>query len=207
MILYLDTSGPFMHLALYGDRLIDKYEINSSKDLSTIAVSKIKEFLNKNEIEMKDISIIFLVNGPGSYTGTRIGATFAKVSSWALNIKVIEVSSLEVLLSSVEEDNVVAIIDARRANTWAQAKVGGINESLGHFIKLEELISKFPPENFTYITNAQNKLDINYQVIKPHYEKIINKYINRNETPTHLIDVNYLKKTEAEENYDNRNSL
>lgn len=204
MILYIDTSGPFLHLALFKDKLIDKIELSTAKDLSTITISEVDKILKNNNITIKDISIILLVNGPGSYTGTRIATTFAKICSWSLNIKVIEISSLDVLILSATQDNVVAFIDARRGNAWVKIKKDGINVLEEQFIEFNEIISKYSLKEYTYVTTFENCLIDDYKIIKPDYGKIITNAINKKATPPHLIDVNYLKKTEAEENYDNK---
>ena len=45
-----------------------------------------------------------MVNGPGSFTGIRIGITIAKVYAWSLNIPITTISSLEAMAISSENE-------------------------------------------------------------------------------------------------------
>ena len=71
--------------------------------------------MKKNQIDN-----IFIVNGPGSFTGTRIGVTVAKVMAWSLNIDIIPISSLEIMASyDSDKKYVCSFIDARRGFVFA----------------------------------------------------------------------------------------
>ena len=66
-----------------------------------------------------DLDKIFVVTGPGSFTGIRVGLTVVKVMAWTLKIPVVPISSLEVIASGTPSDNNVALIDARRGYVFA----------------------------------------------------------------------------------------
>jgi tRNA threonylcarbamoyladenosine biosynthesis protein TsaB len=55
----------------------------------------IKEILDTNNIGVKDLNEILVVNGPGSFTGVRIGVTIAKTLAYTLNIPIKTITSLE----------------------------------------------------------------------------------------------------------------
>ena len=76
-------------------------------------------------VGIKNFTKIFVVNGPGSFTGIRVGLTVAKVMAYSLNIPVVPVSSLEVMASGYDED-VISLIDARRGYVYA----GGYDRNL-----------------------------------------------------------------------------
>jgi len=49
----------------------------------------VDEVLNKENIHLSELSSIFVCQGPGSYTGTRVGVTVANSLAWSLNIPVL----------------------------------------------------------------------------------------------------------------------
>lgn len=203
MILYLDSSSPSLNIALISEKNVISKEIEREGDTSLIALDEINKLLKSEKIRLNDLDKIILVNGPGSYTGTRICTTIAKTISFCLDIPVIEVSSLEVIALSSKEP-VVAFIDARRSNVWALAKEGGKNVLEEQFISFNEVLKNFNPQIWHYATNKKTTIIDDYDLIKPNYRFICDVFKNREATPAHLINVNYLKKTEAEENHDKR---
>ena len=87
--LYIDTSSAYLYTGIVEDNnlLIEKKEFlehNLSKE-SLFIVSKMFEEAN---IKVDDIDKILVVTGPGSFTGIRVGLTFAKVYAWAKNIPI-----------------------------------------------------------------------------------------------------------------------
>ena len=61
-----------------------------------------------------------MVNGPGSFTGIRVGVSIDKVIAWGFNIPIIPVSSLELLATTNQEFKYsIPIIDARRGYVYA----------------------------------------------------------------------------------------
>lgn len=203
MILYLDSSSPSLNIALISEKNVISKEIEREGDTSLIALDEINKLLKSEKIRLNDLDKIILVNGPGSYTGTRICTTIAKTISFCLGIPVIEVSSLEVIALSSKEP-VVAFIDARRFNVWALAKEGGKNVLEEQFISFNEVLKNFNPQIWHYATNKKTTIIDDYDLIKPNYRLICDVFKNGEATPAHLINVNYLKKTEAEENHDKR---
>ena len=117
-ILYLDTSSSFLYAGLvFDEKLIDQINERLDKDLSKLALSKISKMFIENNITPDEINKIIVVNGPGSFTGVRIGLTIAKTFAWAKQIPIIPISSLEAMALSYEEKEVhyvIPIIDARR---------------------------------------------------------------------------------------------
>ena len=72
-------------------------------------------------IEIKDLDAIAVSNGPGSYTGLRIGLASAKGFCYALKKPLICVSTLQVLASAVQpfaKDLICPMIDARRMEVF-----------------------------------------------------------------------------------------
>ncbi len=81
----------------------------------------IEEIINEAGIEMKDLVAVAVSQGPGSYTGLRIGVSAAKGLCYALGIPLIAVDTLQSLASKVKIDEglIVPMIDARRMEVYS----------------------------------------------------------------------------------------
>ena len=79
-----------------------------------------EEALQKAGIAFQDLKAIAVSQGPGSYTGLRIGVSAAKGLCYALSIPMIAVDTLEVLARKITVDNgsIVPMIDARRMEVF-----------------------------------------------------------------------------------------
>ena len=94
--LFLDTSSKKLVVYLVKDKDILYFkELETTNDHSKYLVPFIDEALKQNNLSPKDINKIYVVNGPGSFTGTRIGVTVGKVFAYSIGVKVIPVSSLK----------------------------------------------------------------------------------------------------------------
>lgn len=65
-----------------------KIETSSREKKSQILLQSIKEALDKENKELKDLSEIEVNTGPGSFTGLRVGVSVANALGWALKIPI-----------------------------------------------------------------------------------------------------------------------
>jgi tRNA threonylcarbamoyladenosine biosynthesis protein TsaB len=81
----------------------------------------IEEIIAEAGITVNDLSAIAVSQGPGSYTGLRIGVSAAKGLSYALDIPLIAVDTLKTLASQVVISNglIIPMIDARRMEVYS----------------------------------------------------------------------------------------
>ena len=81
----------------------------------------LEEIIAEAGITMNDLSAIAVSQGPGSYTGLRIGVSAAKGLCYALQIPLISVDTLLVLASKVAKTDglVIPMIDARRMEVYS----------------------------------------------------------------------------------------
>jgi len=81
----------------------------------------IEECIKESNITFKDLSAIAVSQGPGSYTGLRIGVSAAKGLCFALDLPLIAVDTLQVLASklSISEGVIIPMIDARRMEVYS----------------------------------------------------------------------------------------
>jgi tRNA threonylcarbamoyladenosine biosynthesis protein TsaB len=81
----------------------------------------IEECIKESNITFKDLSAIAVSQGPGSYTGLRIGVSAAKGLCFALDLPLIAVDTLQVLASklSISDGVIIPMIDARRMEVYS----------------------------------------------------------------------------------------
>ncbi len=99
----------------------------------------IEELLLELQLNYKDLNAIAVSQGPGSYTGLRIGISAAKGLCYALDIPLIAVDTLEILARQlqVSEGFVVPMIDARRMEVYSaifDAKYQKVRETQAEII-------------------------------------------------------------------------
>ena len=203
--LYIDTSSSYLYSAIMdGDKLIGEIKEEYGQSLSEVALPRIVSIFNDNNIKPEEIDKIIVVNGPGSFTGIRIGITIAKVYSWSLNIPITTITSLEAMaLSSKNETYKIPVIDARRGYVFAAIYDKENKQILKpQHIKIEDLKKEMESlDKYTVITNDEY-LDEDFDNIEaynPNLLKIINTFKNKESINPHAINPDYLKLTEAEE--------
>lgn len=81
----------------------------------------IEEVIAKAGISVQDLAAIAVSQGPGSYTGLRIGVSAAKGLCYALNIPLIAVDTLQTLASQaqVADGKIIPMLDARRMEVYS----------------------------------------------------------------------------------------
>jgi tRNA threonylcarbamoyladenosine biosynthesis protein TsaB len=82
----------------------------------------VDELLRETGVQPSDLDAIAVGKGPGSYTGLRIGVSFAKGMCYALNIPLISVGSLDALSEVAREDFDAGILDIEDEE-WAAARL------------------------------------------------------------------------------------
>ena len=93
--LFIDTHDLDLVIALYkGKQLKDKEIKESLRNHSDYTMPIIDEIIKRNSIGIHDIKEILVVNGPGSFTGVRIGVTIAKMLAYTLNIPIKSIDSI-----------------------------------------------------------------------------------------------------------------
>lgn len=205
--LFIDTSS--FNLLVYllkDDKVINFCKLEKIKSHSTLVLPEIKRRLNEANIKINDIDNIYVVNGPGSFTGLRIGVTIAKIIGYTLNKRVIPISSLELLATTAfNTDYIIPVIDARRGYVYAGVYDKNLNNILkDQYISLNDLFSKLDDDRTYTFVSYDDMLNIE-NLIKPNEDvsKLINKHQNDSQINIHNVNPNYLKRTEAEEKLKN----
>jgi len=203
-ILYIDTTTSYLYTGIVVDgKLLSEIKENCGKDLSSVALYKISEMINQNKLTPNDIDKIIVVNGPGSFTGIRVGITIAKTFAYSLNKEITTITSLEAMSLSNDTDIEfkVPIIDARRGYVFGAIYDNQNNPVLKpQYISLEALKTATNNliDEYIYISNNSFN-DIEVTEYSPNIEKIVNTYSDKESVNPHSVNPIYLKLTEAEE--------
>jgi tRNA threonylcarbamoyladenosine biosynthesis protein TsaB len=99
------------------------------KTFSERLIATISELLSEASVELPQLSAIVVVNGPGSFTGIRIGVSAAKGLAEALSIPVIGISRLELLARMAAEADALAVLDAGRGEFFVGIYRNGLREA------------------------------------------------------------------------------
>ena len=135
IFLTLQFKKPTMTIILNLETATKNCSVALAKDGKTIACKEIaeqnfshaeklhvfiEELLAENNLKFTDLNAIAVSQGPGSYTGLRIGVSSAKGFCYALNIPLIAMDTLQLLAKQVqiEEGIIIPMIDARRMEVF-----------------------------------------------------------------------------------------
>lgn len=83
----------------------------------------VDEVFEKAELSFGDLDAVAVSQGPGSYTGLRIGVSTAKGIAYGLDIPLIGINTLQAMAASQplnQGEFVVAVLDARRMEVYTQ---------------------------------------------------------------------------------------
>ncbi len=135
IFLTLQFKKPIMAIILNLETATKNCSVTIAKEGKTIACKEIaeqnfshaeklhvfiEELLAENNLKFSDLNAIAVSQGPGSYTGLRIGVSSAKGFCYALNIPLIAIDTLQLLAKQIQikEGVIVSMIDARRMEVF-----------------------------------------------------------------------------------------
>ena len=123
LILSIETGTDICSVALANDgELMALRESDEGRDHAKKVALFVDELLRETGVQPADLDAIAVGKGPGSYTGLRIGVSFAKGMCYALNIPLISVGSLDALSEVAREDYDAGILDIEDEE-WSAASL------------------------------------------------------------------------------------
>ncbi len=124
-ILNIDTTTNVCSVALsQNGKLVDFKETADDRNHSQVLTVFIEQIFKENKITAKDLSAAAISEGPGSYTGLRIGTSVAKGICYANEIPLIAIDTLQSIAVGAKNkvnDNKILfcpMIDARRMEVY-----------------------------------------------------------------------------------------
>ena len=131
-ILALETSAKGVSCAVTenGAPLASAYQCTGLTHSRTL-MPMVEDMLKNAELTLDDMDLIAIANGPGSFTGLRIGIAAVKGLAWAADKPCCGVSTLQAMACSVShmEGLIIGAMDARRDqiyNALFEAKDGSL---------------------------------------------------------------------------------
>jgi tRNA threonylcarbamoyladenosine biosynthesis protein TsaB len=123
-ILSIETSTSICSVAIHEQgELLALAEIMEPGAHAEKLVSLVDAALKQANLRLVDLAAVAVSQGPGSYTGLRIGVSTAKGIAYALDIPLIGINTLQAMAASqqlAEGEYVVAVLDARRKEVYTQ---------------------------------------------------------------------------------------
>lgn len=117
LILCIETGTDICSVGLSRDgELISLRESDEGRDHARNVALFVDELLRENDIAAEELSAVAVGMGPGSYTGLRIGVSFAKGLCYGLQIPLVAVGSLDSMVQVTREDHEAGIIDVDNWN-------------------------------------------------------------------------------------------
>ena len=129
----IETANAPLSVAIVKDgKVVAEVVQNIKLTHSAGAMPAVEAIFAKAGLKPVDIDAIAVSEGPGSYTGVRIGATLAKTLAWTLKKPLVGISSLKVLAANVSLHNglICPLFDARRSNVYTAIYKGTTLETV-----------------------------------------------------------------------------
>ena len=188
--LFIDTSLEDVSIALVkDDKKLSLIHENIPGKHSIYVTKYIDDILKENNLYPESVDEIIVVNGPGSFTGIRIGVTIAKMFAYLENIRIVTITSLKARVIGEKSNYLLTTIDAKHGNYYVglyDENYNTIEEKFSNEEEIEKLINKFSPK----IVDRE----------KPYNIEEIVKYSKKLESENpHSVNPIYLKLPEAME--------
>jgi len=194
LILSIETSTNICSVGLFRDYELIILKENSKKQHSSLLACYVDNIFKESKFNKNNIDAISISIGPGSYTGLRIGLSFAKGMAFCLKKPIIPINTIESLNKNIKEDNYIIAIHAYGNNYFAQKfekkmpiekikfctiddlkndyKIYGYNQN--HIKGLKSLKPSASKIAYEAIKNYDNYLIKDIKLIKPNYINPIN---------------------------------
>jgi tRNA threonylcarbamoyladenosine biosynthesis protein TsaB len=120
--LAIDNSLGFLNLALgIDEKLLEERHAVFEKQTSELLSVRVRQLAADHGYEIKDVGLVAVTLGPGSFTGIRVALAFARGISAGLGIDLVGVPTLDVLarpFRHLEGDYVCPLVDAKKGEVF-----------------------------------------------------------------------------------------
>lgn len=156
LILALDTSGDSLSVSiLENKKIISKIYIKNKNFHSEKILSCTQDIIKHSDYELKNIDLFAVCNGPGSFTGIRVGMAFIKGMAFMLDKPCIGISSLLALayqFKCSEQEIIYSCLYANQDEIYFNSYIN-INKIKKNSIK----ICQNQSDNFLKISEIEKK--------------------------------------------------
>ena len=201
--LFIDTSLSSVSISVIkDDKILSLIEKDIPNMHSIYTTSYLKKALDDANINPLEVDNIYIVNGPGSFTGLRIGVTIAKTYGYLIDKDLTPVSTLKAIaISSDYKGVIMSIIKANKSNYYVgiydKNYQNVIEEKFTNKSNLMDLVNKYHP--YIVTTEDINIDSIQINKINLNILKIINYYQDKEKVNYYALVPNYIKQPQAVE--------
>lgn len=120
-ILAIESASVTASCAVADDeKVLGEYTLRHKKTHSEKLMPLIEDLMQELGLKLNDIDVIAVSQGPGSYTGLRIGAAIAKSLAFAADIKIVGVPTMKSLAANVYDEHklIVPVMDAKAGRIY-----------------------------------------------------------------------------------------
>ena len=206
----IDTTRKNLSIILFEDRQVVLKSITQSHNKhANYLMSEISNILTNVNISLNDIDNIIVLNGPGSFTGIRVGVTVAKTLAWILTKKLYIVNNLKAISFSGKSDFVISIIEDNENASYAG--IYSVFNSVEGYYSLNDKvfdikgnqIELVAMDNSDFLNKLKDKLDRTNNVVvniigEYNYSKILDYALSNKPINPHHANALYIKKIDVE---------
>jgi tRNA threonylcarbamoyladenosine biosynthesis protein TsaB len=122
----VNTATTVLSLAIVeGDKTLHYFETPETRDQGNLLLQHVQDGLKKNGLDFKDLDVLAVVTGPGSFTGIRIGLAAMRGIALAADKPLIGITSFD-MHATRDEVNIVAI------ESWREELYFAVLDEDGH---------------------------------------------------------------------------
>lgn len=201
-ILAVDTSTQVCGIGLTEEAsLVAEYRLNRKNVHNEKLVAAIQYVLSDSNWRIQDLNAIAVSNGPGSFTGLRIGLAVCKGLAFTLDIPIVAVNTLDALAQQADhwQGSVAAILKARQNEFYFalyDRREGALqrrrayqvvtDDELAEMLQEKTLVVAYPQNLYTLLTRrnkncvaaaAEASSIRPYTIARMGYEKLQNNEI------------------------------
>ena len=193
---FLDTSSSYLSIVLTDcDGVIFSTKIRIERGTSEKVLPILDFMLTQTSINVASIDEYYVVTGPGSFTGIRVGISFVYGLAIANNKAVYGINALDAKAISVQQDNEFSIISRLKGELFA---IRSYNFTDTIFSNIEEI-------------TISDELIGDYITVNSFKNDVINlETVANNENISHFLGEClplYLRKAEAEIDFDKSRNI
>ena len=218
MILAVDTSGAKGQLFLQSKKDLFQSSWQKQGSHSEIITKEFIKLLEMSKGSLEELKKIFVINGPGSFTGLRVGINFSKTLAYSISAEVFPVNTLWALALSHRENDgeILSLVDAQRNSVFASSysledgKIVG-KKFENRIIDIDDLSDVLQEDQLVcgpgwtrYSESIRNREKYNFFQDDIDFKKIFTNQTFDNLSSLHWQDLRplYIRKSAAEEKRD-----
>ena len=224
LVLAIDTSTKAGSVALFDDKkgLLGEIIINIDRNHSDTMMKAIDYLFEISKKKIDDLSKIAVTEGPGSFTGIRVGMGIVKGLVFGKNIEVVSKNTLDLLAEEVIfEGEVVPLIDARKGRVYYSiyekntSKIKRISNYMDG--ELEKILETLKNRKICFTGDAsyiykdeiinimgENAIFLPESRILPRASILAEKALNLEKVNPIILEPYYHSKTQAEREKENK---